>query len=378
MTCSNQTARRGFQRRTEQGVQIAALRRGGCTDHFLTALPGPGDDFSSLSRRLASVLRGLGAGIVSMEIFGIPGGHEPELNDIFGGVAWPVTWVEEGCAHPDALSGIQVWAVTGPAVTPVMVGGRIVGTTFDADGLQYCRLGGLVPADLSQNRAVQTRAVFDLMVDGLAAAGMQFAQVLRTWFYNHDMLEWYDTFNDVRTSFFCENGVFDGLVPASTGIGGGNAAGAALTAGLLAVKPRSGSSVAPFAVPSPLQCPALDYGSSFSRGVEFEAGGFRRLYISGTASIEPGGLSVHIDDVDAQVALTMDVVLAILDSRGMTWDDVSRAIAYFKCGSEVSSFHRCCAERGIPPMPVLCTNTDICRDDLLFEIELDALTEAEI
>ena len=379
MTCSNQTARRGFERRTEKGVQIAALRRQGCTEHFLTALPGPGDDFSSLCRRLASVLRGLNADVVSMEIFGIPGAHGPELEEIFGAAVWPVTWVVEGCSHPEPLCGIQVWAVSGPKVAPVMVDGRVVGTTFEADGLQYCRLGGLLPSDLSGSRSDQTRAVFDLMVDGLHAAGMEFSDVLRTWFYNHDMLEWYDEFNLVRTAFFEEYGVFDGLVPASTGMGGGNAAGAALTAGLLAVKaPPGADAVLPFAVPSPLQCPALAYGSSFSRAAEFEAGGFRRLYISGTASIEPGGLSVHIDDVDAQVDLTMDVVQAILESRGMKWEDVSRAIAYFKCGAEVSSFRRCCEERGIPPMPVLCTNTDICRDDLLFEIELDAVTEAEL
>ena len=377
MTCSNQKDGRGFERRTEQGVQIAALRRQGCTDHFLTALPGPRDDFSSLCRRLASVVRGLGADIVSMEIFGIPGAHAPELDAIFGGTAWPVTWVVEGCSHPEPLCGIQVWAVSGPKVARVTVEGRIIGSTFEADGLQYCRLGGLLPSDLSQSRSLQTGAVFNLMVDGLRAAAMEFSHVLRTWFYNHDMLQWYDEFNVVRTAFFHENGVFDGLVPASTGIGGGNAAGAALTAGLLAVKAWPGAdTVMPFAVPSPLQCPALAYGSSFSRAAEFEADGFRRLYISGTASIEPGGLSVHIDDVDAQVDLTMDVVQAILESRGMKWEDVSRAIAYFKCGAEVSSFHRCCEERGIPPMPVICTNTDICRDDLLFEIELDAVTEA--
>ena len=378
MTCSNHTVQRGFERRTEKEVQIAALRREGCTEHFLTALPRPGEEFASLCRRLAAVVRGLRASIVSMEIFGMPGGHAPELNEIFGAVAWPVTWVEEGCIHPDPLCGIQVWAVTGPKVAPVLVDGRVVGAAFDADGIQYCRLGGLLPDDLAGSRSGQTTAVFDLMVNGLRVVGMEFSDVLRTWFYNHDLLQWYDEFNAVRTAFFREHGVFDGLVPASTGIGGGNAAGAALTAGLLAVKARPGAAVAPLAVPSPLQCPAPAYGSSFSRAAEFEAGGFRRLYISGTASIEPGGRSVHIDDVDAQVMLTMEVVQAILESRGMKWEDVSRAIAYFKCGAEVSSFHRCCEERGIPPMPVLCTNTDICRDDLLFEVELDAMTEADL
>jgi enamine deaminase RidA (YjgF/YER057c/UK114 family) len=362
----------------EQGVQIAALRREGCTDHFLTASPADGEDFASLCRRVAEVLRDLNAAVVSMEVFGAPNRHFADLDTLFGGVVWPVTWVVGGCTHPGPLCGIQVWAVTGPEVTPIVVDGRVVGTRFDADGLHYCRLGGLVPEDVSGSRADQTQAVFDLMVRALGSVGMRFAHVARTWFYNHDMLEWYDTFNDVRTSFFCENAVFDGLVPASTGIGGGNHAGAVLTAGLLAVKAQAGCHAAPFAVPSPLQCPALNYGSSFSRGVEFTAGGMRRLYISGTASIEPGGLSVHIGDTRAQILLTLEVVEAILASRNMRWEDVSRAIAYFAHAAEAPLLDECCAERGIPPMPVLYASTDICRDDLLFEIELDAAAKADV
>ncbi len=378
MICSNQTARRGFKRRTEQGVEIAALQRGGCTEYFLTASPVFGEDFPALCRRLGAVVRGLGAAIVSADVFGVEGGQVPKLHPALGGNPFPVTWVTEGYGLPDALNGIQVWAVAGAEVSPLTVNGRLVGTTFDADGIQYCRLGGLVPADLSQSRSDQTRAVFSLMEQGLHAAGMAFSDVVRTWFYNYKLLEWYDEFNAVRTSFFQANGVFDGLVPASTGIGGANAAGAALTAGVLAVKARPGSTVAPVAVPSPLQCPAPAYGSSFSRAAEFEAGGFRRLYVSGTASIEPGGLSVHIGDMDAQVTLTLDVVEAILESRGMKWDDVSRAIAYFKAGTDVASFARCCGERGISTAPFLYANTDICRDDLLFEIELDVFTDADL
>ena len=67
------------------------------------------------------------------------------------------------------------------------------------------------------------------------------------------------------------------------------------------------------AVPSPLQCPALDYGSSFSRAVELVAGDHRRLFVSGTASISPEGHTLHVGDVDAQVARTMEVVEAMLE-----------------------------------------------------------------
>lgn len=367
---------RVLRRFVEHGTQVAAVERAGCAEYFLTLLPGPDTGFDAVCRELSGVARGLGAVPVSMEVFGVAAAASEGLNGIFGGVPLPVTWVEEGCCCPVPRCGVQVWAVAGASVEPVVLDGRIAGTVFDADGIRYCRLGGLVPGDLGRSRAEQTREIFDLMERALDAAGMNFSHTVRTWFYNRSMLEWYDEFNAVRTAFFRERGVFDGLVPASTGIGGRNSAGAALTAGLLAVK-GGAETVRPFAVASPLQCPAPAYGSSFSRAAEFSAGGVRRLYISGTASIEPGGKSVHINDLDGQIDLTMDVVGAILESRRMDWRDVSRAVAYFKCGTRRGAFHRCLAERGIPEFPTLLTNTDICRDDLLFELELDAVAGGE-
>ena len=372
MSCCREASKRRAKDDQMQGVQVAALTGAeSCSEFFITAT---GADAAFLFRNVQEAVCDLGARVVSMEVFGLPGKDAETLRDAFGDVSWPVTWVEEGCEHPNPLCGLQLWAVRGPRVEPVHVDGRVVGSTFEADGVRTCRLGGLVPADASLSRAEQTRAVFELMRTALRAAGMDFSHVVRTWFYNHEMLDWYGEFNKVRTAFFKEHRVFDGLVPASTGIGGRNAAGAALTAGLLAVKAMDGVTKA-VAVPSPLQCPALDYGSSFSRAVELETPGLRRLFVSGTASIAPDGRSVHIGDMDAQVALTMDVAHAILESRGMDWGDVTRAIAYFKHSKDVPAFRRWCGARGIDGMSVLLTNNEICRDDLLFEIEVDAVAK---
>jgi len=121
-----------------------------------------------------------------------------------------------------------------------------------------------------------------------------------------------------------------------------------------------------------LQCPALDYKSSFSRGVEISYPDHRQLLISGTASIHPGGRSAHLGDVDKQIDLTMRVGGAILESRGMCWGDVTRMIAYFKDMREAARLSAYCHEQGLPQLPVICCHAAVCRDDLLFEIELDA------
>jgi len=293
------------------------------------------------------------------------------LEEALGPLPCPVTWIEDGCDRAGAAGGLQVWAVAGLPVEPIAVDGAPVGCVFENGAVRYCRLGGLVSPDRAQARPEQARVVLDAMIRGLEAAGMGFGNVVRTWFYNDDILAWYGEFNKVRTGFFTERRVFDGLVPASTGIGARNAAGAALTAGLLAVQPKDGS-VRATPVASPLQCPALSYGSSFSRAVEFVTPGWRRLLVSGTASIAPEGHTVHIGDVGAQTELTLKVVEAILESRGMGWRDATRAIAYVKHNADWARVVECLQTCGVTDLPMVMTRGEICRDDLLFELELDA------
>jgi enamine deaminase RidA (YjgF/YER057c/UK114 family) len=166
--------------------------------------------------------------------------------------------------------------------------------------------------------------------------------------------------------------VFGHLVPASTGIGAGNPFDAALVADALVVKPKNNSCKVQ-AVASPLQCPAVSYKSSFSRAVEISYPDLRQLLISGTASIGADGRTVHTGDTASQVEQTMKVVEAILVSRDMGWEDITRAIAYFKDMSSFPIYEKYCSENGLPSFPLAVSHADICRVELLFEIEVDAV-----
>jgi hypothetical protein len=163
------------------------------------------------------------------------------------------------------------------------------------------------------------------------------------------------------------------MVPASTGIGASNPSGTALVTAVLGIKAKN-ENVKIQAVPSPLQCSAIDYKSSFSRAVEAELSDHRRLYVSGTASISPRGETIHIGDPRKQIACTMEVVKAILNSRNMDWSNTTRGIAYFKNGVDTGLLAEYCRDHGLPPLPIAISQSDICRDDLLFEIELDAIS----
>ena len=91
------------------------------------------------------------------------------------------------------------------------------------------------------------------------------------------------------------------------------------------------------------------------------------------SSIEPGGRTAHVGDVRAQIELSMQVVEAILASRRMSFAGVSRAAAYPKSTRDAPVFDDRVDRHKLRAMPVVCTCCEICRHDLLFEVELDTI-----
>jgi len=352
-------------RRLAEATDVVTVSRPGIEEHIISART-PGQDNLAVFRNFPPVK----APVVSQFVFG---GCRfcDEAKSLMGKVTWPVTWVQGDDCSGEQLAGTQVLAVSGPSVRPIELGGRVVGCAYADEDAEWCHLGGLFPADKTLSRPEQARSVFERMEAALKLAGMEFTNVVRTWLFLDKLLSWYAEFNAVRTGFFEERNLFGKMIPASTGIGAGNCPGAALVAGAIAMKPkREGVRVLP--VTSPLQCPATSYKSSFSRAVEVAITGGRRLHISGTASIDPSGQTAHGGDVDKQIGLTMKVLSALLESRGMTWADTTRVIAYFTDMRHAPRLAAYCREAGIPQLPLVLAHATICRHDLLFEAEVDA------
>ncbi len=284
----------------------------------------------------------------------------------------PVVWLQGDACSDGSHYSMQGVAFSGLTPHPVLFAGRDMGFTYEDDSAYYCRLHGVIPHDLSASRIDQTRSIFEVIDAVLRETGFKMTDVIRTWIYMDQLLEWYDDFNRVRTQYFREAGVFDHLVPASTGIGASNQYGSAIMMDVLAVRPK-GDRLKIYEVVSPLQNPAFLYKSSFSRAVEMVYPTHKNLLISGTASIDAHGATVHRNDPERQIRLTLDVVRAILESRGMGWSDLFRGIAYFKDMSYLSIYEAIAAEIGMGTFPLAISHADVCRDDLLFEIEVDAV-----
>lgn len=252
--------------------------------------------------------------------------------------------------------------------TPLMAGGRMVGRYFEDSDARYCILGDIRPGNVEATPGEQTREVMETIQKSLMSAGMDFQNVVRTWFYNDRILDWYAEFNRARSTFFQRHGIK--AIPASTGIGVANRAGAALVAKAIAVAPKN-AHVRIRRVESPLQCEASAYGSAFSRGLEVADRAVRVLYVSGTASIEASGDTVHVGDAAKQIEKTMEVVEAMLERNGMRLEETVRAIGYFRHREHIPLWEEYCRGRDLGPMPIILTECEVCRANLLFEIELD-------
>jgi 2-iminobutanoate/2-iminopropanoate deaminase len=123
--------------------------------------------------------------------------------------------------------------------------------------------------------------------------------------------------------------------------------------------------------------------SSFSRGLRLDIKGIAVLLISGTASVDEYGKSIHIGDFRAQTWRTYQNITKLLAAEGATWKDVVRTTCYlrdierdYKAFNEIrTQFFR---EQGLNPLPASTgIQATLCRPDLLIEIEAMAIFESD-
>ena len=126
---------------------------------------------------------------------------------------------------------------------------------------------------------------------------------------------------------------------------------------------------------------AYDYAkpSSFSRGMRIDLNGLTILLISGTASIDEFGVSVHIGDFRAQLRRTYQNITGLLEAEGATWKDIVRTTCYLRdierdyeaFNEERTQFFK---EQGLDPVPASTgIQAILCRPELLIEIEAIAM-----
>jgi len=126
---------------------------------------------------------------------------------------------------------------------------------------------------------------------------------------------------------------------------------------------------------------AFDYAQpvSFSRGIRADLPGAKVLFLSGTASVDEHGRTVHAGDLEAQCLRTYRNLTRLLAAEGASWHDVVRTTCYLRdIERDYDAFNevrtRFMTAAGLSPLPASTgIQARLCRSDLLVEIEAIAI-----
>jgi len=353
----------------------------GATEIFISSTPRENAPFQAQAREIFAgindVLRSRGASILQERVFSTQAAAETlrkaraeAYGEIDDGVSPSFLVAAEGSSGP--IAGVQVHAVSGDSRPEVVqLDGNPCGRIFRSPNCAYLTLSYITDQQ-DQQAPAQARIMMQKGDSILRNYGVDFLSVPRTWMWLKDILSWYDDFNQVRTKFFAEWGLVGPgtrqSMPASTGIGLGPANGGHCAMDLTAVLEPAGTTQYLQAA-GKQQC-AMEYGSAFSRASKAVTPAGQTVFISGTASIDTDGRTTHIDDAECQIKTTIENVRAVLKDMNCGDEDVVHVIAYCKTTEVEKVFNTYKDALNWPWITVIC---DICRPDLLFEIEAAAM-----
>ncbi len=216
----------------------------------------------------------------------------------------------------------------------------------------------------------QTELIFGRHIDWLRENGMTLKNnCMRTWLYVSDIDRNYADVMKGRNAVFEREGLTaDTHYIASTGIGGTTAS----TKPVIAIDFYS---VKGSAQQAPRYLNALnylnrtnEYGVAFERGTKINVGGYDKVFISGTASIDKFGNCLYEGDVVKQTDRLFLNISQLLADADRTMADVTYLVAYLRDVADAALVENY-LKIYFPRVPHLVLSARVCRPKWLVEVE---------
>ncbi len=275
--------------------------------------------------------------------------------------------------------------------------GGLTYAVVEGPGFKEVHAAGLASEGRAGGMSAWAEQAFGRMAAVLRKERLTFGQVIRQWNYIEDIVglrkaggelcQNYQAFNDVRTN--CYGGSdFPSGYPAATGIG--QAAGGVVIE-FTALEAPAGARIVPLSNPrqmdahrysggvlvgSPVEGPETKTSPKFERAKLVARRRSGVIFVSGTAAVL-GERSAGRGDVEGQTRTTAANIAALvgpanLRPAGMAGGrgpaPLSYLRAYVKRASDIPKVRRIC-ERAFGPIPALYVRADVCRPELLVELE---------
>jgi enamine deaminase RidA (YjgF/YER057c/UK114 family) len=239
---------------------------------------------------------------------------------------------------------------------------------------------------------------FQQIRERFSSVHVRFDQVIRTWLYLGGIVaddgptQRYKELNRARCDFYRDIDFLAGrspvmasvrphrIYPASTGIGT-EGRGIMMSAIALATERKD---ILAVPLENPRQTPAFDYADhyspkspKFSRAMALSCGNYATIFISGTASITDSETR-HVGDVVGQTHETLNNIAALisednlsrhgLPGLGTSLDGLGLVRVYIKRHADYAATRAACEQR-LGELPTIYAVGDVCRPELLVEIE---------
>jgi enamine deaminase RidA (YjgF/YER057c/UK114 family) len=230
---------------------------------------------------------------------------------------------------------------------------------------------------------LEIKEKFKLFQSCLKNVGFKANCITRTWFYLNDIAENYKEFNALRREFFNELGIDysdeSNYLPASTCIEGKGAVSQYCSMNFYCTDTESEVEIRRIYNREQNEANGSTYlfKPTFSRAVSLTYSNFIEMQISGTASINEKGESVFLNNPYEQIKKTLKNVNNLLRSEGMNFGDIVFSTCFFKDAAYFTFFQSILEEMKLDQFPFVCVVSNICREDLLFEIDAIAAKHKE-
>lgn len=247
--------------------------------------------------------------------------------------------------------------------------GTPVGTEYSLDSARKTIVFNIWPQKDTVLSSI--RNDFCLMADRMKKEDIR---LLRTWFYLKNIRSNYETFNTLRKEFFdcvaIDYSSSSNILPASTCIEIKNQI-RHCHMGFEFV--QNGGGIRTKRIYNKLQKEATEerylFHPSFSRAVCTDYQSFSEVHISGTASIGQDGNSVYVGDAYRQIKKTLENVRSLLGAAGIDFSQIVYATCFFKNPDYMELFEKACKELRIEKFPCIILDGNVCREELLFELD---------
>jgi enamine deaminase RidA (YjgF/YER057c/UK114 family) len=356
------------------------------------ALGSAGEAAARLFRALAEVIAEHGISVLSERVYALRSAREEVLARRAEALSAkglasdaPVTFLQGTPASGEAFGGVQLWGVTpragaGQRVEVIRLDEQVLGREWIGPDFRQLVLGAIDGlGGGAPDAPEQARRMFERASDALAARGYSFRDVARTWIYFARLLDWYGDFNAVRNAHYTAAGLPKSAAgsvsafPASTGIQAQSASEECLM-DVLAIDPGRAGRIAVRPVSeSGRQGQASAYGSAFSRAMVIDWAEYKIIHVSGTASIDHRGHSTHPGDAGAQLRDTLASIDALLQPEGAGLSNLCQGTLFAKSTAVAATCRDVARDLGSPALPFVEVIADVCRPELLVEIEAVAI-----